>query len=193
MNPLYNISQINKDYRLDDESRMLINAILASDYAFVDCAKVAEDDLGFGQTRTKNALCRLKRHGYLSRGKYFLNESLCGPLRKELAEDVLNNAITITKELSPSAVSSTPRYHMDMESHSQIENSNGVYFLINDLDIVYIGQSSNVRSRITTHVREDIKVFNKVAYASTNVRDQQDIEMRYINLFRPVYNIVGVE
>ena len=64
----------------------------------------------------------------------------------------------------------------------------GVYFLFDDDEIVYVGKSVNILSRVTTHINEGQKVFNKVRYIKYDRDFLDDIEMLYIKLLKPKYN-----
>ena len=65
------------------------------------------------------------------------------------------------------------------------ENSCGVYFLIQDLEIVYIGQSVEIFNRINQHTG---KKFNRVAYVACEKQNLNVLESLYIHLFRPKLN-----
>lgn len=66
------------------------------------------------------------------------------------------------------------------------EGHPGVYFLIKDGEIVYIGQSINVFSRIGSH--GSIKEFDSYSYVSVE-KDKLDIvESLYIHIYNPAQN-----
>ena len=65
----------------------------------------------------------------------------------------------------------------------------GIYFLISDLEIIYIGQSINIHSRIGTHCREGFKSFDKVSYIECSENDLNRLETKYIYKFQPKHNI----
>ena len=65
----------------------------------------------------------------------------------------------------------------------------GVYFLIKDDEIVYVGQSTNIFARVTSHSRT--KEFDSFTYelkpkATSFELDQ--LETKYIGKFTPKYN-----
>ena len=65
----------------------------------------------------------------------------------------------------------------------------GVYFLIHDEEIVYVGQSSNLLARVESHkVGADRKVFNKVAFIEAPRPWLDTVEAFYIQRFDPPYN-----
>lgn len=68
----------------------------------------------------------------------------------------------------------------------------GVYFLIKDDEIVYVGQSKNIFSRIDTHKRNRKLIFDRVFYIYTPELDDLDrieLESKYISDILPRYNI----
>jgi hypothetical protein len=64
------------------------------------------------------------------------------------------------------------------------EQSSGVYFLIAGDQIVYVGQSVNVYSRIAQHS----KLFDRYAYIPCSVDVMDRLESLYIHCFRPPLN-----
>lgn len=66
----------------------------------------------------------------------------------------------------------------------------GVYFLINDDDeVVYVGQSTNIISRIGDHlVSEKAPYFTKVAAVSVDHKDLLNVEAAYIAEYNPPLN-----
>jgi hypothetical protein len=63
--------------------------------------------------------------------------------------------------------------------------STGVYFLINDDKVVYVGQSVNVYARIASH---HDKPFNKFAFIPCEPKVLDGLESLYIHVFRPLLN-----
>lgn len=71
----------------------------------------------------------------------------------------------------------------------KISTLRGVYFLYADDQLVYIGQSVNIPSRIRDHLRDGTKIFN--AYKSIIIpigQDLTDVEDFYIRKYNPKYN-----
>jgi hypothetical protein len=62
----------------------------------------------------------------------------------------------------------------------------GVYFLIHDDEIVYVGQSINIHQRIGEH--EKTKIFTTFTYVECSYEELNKIEARYIDMFKPKYN-----
>jgi hypothetical protein len=65
------------------------------------------------------------------------------------------------------------------------ERSTGVYFLVWNDEVVYVGQSVNVYSRITHH---SSKEFDKYAYIPCHEDALDRLESLYIHCFRPRLN-----
>jgi len=61
----------------------------------------------------------------------------------------------------------------------------GVYFLIQNNEIVYVGQSKNISSRVTQHTD---KLFDSIMYIECSENKLYDIEKFYIIACNPKYN-----
>lgn len=68
----------------------------------------------------------------------------------------------------------------------------GVYFLLEDAEVVYVGQSINVISRLASHVTEGQKQFNRWTYIEVERANLDHVESFYITLLRPRHNKAGV-
>lgn len=64
--------------------------------------------------------------------------------------------------------------------------ASGIYFLIRNGSIVYVGQSINILDRIKQHV--GVKEFDSVSWVSANSCDLNNLETVYIDAFAPVQN-----
>ena len=65
------------------------------------------------------------------------------------------------------------------------EANSGVYFLVQDIEIVYVGQSRNVGARVSDH--KD-KTFNRYAFVPCSLAMLDQVESLYIHLLRPKLN-----
>lgn len=72
-----------------------------------------------------------------------------------------------------------------VESRARID---GVYFLIQNKKIVYVGQSHNVMVRVYDHLNKGEKVFDSFNYIETNTDDLDLLEAEFIVKFNPKYN-----
>lgn len=75
-----------------------------------------------------------------------------------------------------------------LEKSVRYKAKRGIYFLIRNLEIVYVGQSINIPSRIQTHLNEGSKKFDRVSYVYLEHEDLDYFETAYILKFRPYYN-----
>lgn len=82
---------------------------------------------------------------------------------------------------SEDAILSRPRFRM----------SSGVYFLIRDDQVVYVGQAVDVHARVSTHGR-NWKQFDSYTYIPCEHDRLDEVERHYIRLFQPELNVRGV-
>ena len=64
----------------------------------------------------------------------------------------------------------------------------GIYFLKFEGQIVYVGQSKSVYSRVSTHKTARIKKFDQIIFMPCEQKNLNDFEGFFINLLRPKYN-----
>lgn len=64
----------------------------------------------------------------------------------------------------------------------------GVYVLLQDSEVVYVGQSIDVSQRIRRHVKEGKKIFDEVRVIEYEKQDLLQRESELISLFKPKYN-----
>lgn len=62
----------------------------------------------------------------------------------------------------------------------------GIYFLLKDNIVVYVGQSLNVYRRILEHKRKDFDSFRVIACDECKLLEY---ERRWIKRFNPIYNL----
>jgi transposase len=67
-----------------------------------------------------------------------------------------------------------------------LSESRYVYFLIDNDEIVYVGMSDTVQSRLHAHTKD--KKFTKVTWMKVKAHDQKYIEAYYIMTLKPKYN-----
>jgi hypothetical protein len=75
----------------------------------------------------------------------------------------------------------------DMPS-GQLEKAGVVYFLIKGREVVYVGQSTNLISRIGTHLTEKAGEFNRVLYMFVPIPSLIDVETQFIRALNPRLN-----
>jgi hypothetical protein len=61
-----------------------------------------------------------------------------------------------------------------------------IYFLFNNEELIYIGQTRNLLKRISVHKRT--KVFDKISIVETDYKDVMCLEQGYIKKYKPIYN-----
>lgn len=65
----------------------------------------------------------------------------------------------------------------------------GIYFLLLDGEIVYVGQSLNIHSRMGNHLSTtNFKPFDSAAWIPVDPAELKWVEAFYIAKFRPLYN-----
>lgn len=113
-------------------------------------------------------------------------------LRKKYLEDYENYLKSKNKIKT---LTDYDKQHDEIPKHFNIINKNnffglsGVYFLIKDNKIVYVGESSCIFSRISQHYKEEIKNFDFFHYELYEGEiNRKQKERKYIKKFRPIYN-----
>ena len=74
------------------------------------------------------------------------------------------------------------------ESMSIVRDFAGIYFLIKDKEIVYIGQSITPTARILNHCKEEKKDFDSFYVHHCSVEDLNVLETIFIIHYKPRYN-----
>lgn len=69
-----------------------------------------------------------------------------------------------------------------------VRNCYLIYFLINDGEIVYVGQSNQVTKRLIAHTKSN-KIFDSISAIAVSPEDANDVEAKCIVKFNPVYNL----
>ena len=64
----------------------------------------------------------------------------------------------------------------------------GVYFLVKDEKIVYIGQSTNIFKRLYEHKKDKTKVWDSYSYIECSAGELDIVESLYIFKYEPIYN-----
>jgi hypothetical protein len=81
-----------------------------------------------------------------------------------------------------------PMYHVPIEWFQAMK---GIYFLFENNELKYIGESDVVLNRLATHLGEKKKIFNKIYFHpfpySSKLR--KAVEISLIRYFKPEYNV----
>lgn len=64
----------------------------------------------------------------------------------------------------------------------------GVYFLCNLGEVVYVGQSTSPKVRISTHLAEQVKVFDRAFIRHCRPDELDELESFFIHALEPAYN-----
>lgn len=65
----------------------------------------------------------------------------------------------------------------------------GVYFLFNEEELVYIGQSIDVMNRLSTHANAHVHTFDSFSIHECRADERLALEKKYIKLHRPPGNV----
>lgn len=112
------------------------------------------------------------------------------PLRKEVADlEARLSALRDIERMSVAGAELTGKTllmpHEIAAAALPWKHATGVYFLLDGDDVVYVGQSQNVYSRISSH---PAKNFNRYAFVACAVEALDKLESLYIHLLRPKLN-----
>lgn len=67
-----------------------------------------------------------------------------------------------------------------------------VYFLYHHGEVVYVGQTTTLKSRIDTHLSEGVKTFDAVGFIRCTIDRLLEIEAKFIRSLAPKYNECSV-
>ena len=81
-----------------------------------------------------------------------------------------------------------------IENKKQVLFFKFIYCLINNEEVVYVGKTINIQSRISTHYKDASKIFDSFSIISklpSEISDSEllKLEEKYIKLLKPKYNI----
>lgn len=83
---------------------------------------------------------------------------------------------------------------LKLEDVQHIDRKSGIYALLENNKIVYIGRSRNVYQRVLEHIVENKKEFSNVRMISNDDDIQMDImEVILISVINPKYNILKID
>jgi hypothetical protein len=68
------------------------------------------------------------------------------------------------------------------------DNLSGIYFLIKDNKVVYVGKTENGFSRIITHIKKGEKIFDSYAMFNMDTELLDEVEIDNILYYKPIYN-----
>jgi excinuclease UvrABC nuclease subunit len=87
------------------------------------------------------------------------------------------------------AMAKTPYTEAEILDASYPMAVSGVYFLIMSGEVVYVGQSINILTRIDRHRRECVKIFDAFTYIEAPSEALNELEAVYIKALVPRWNM----
>lgn len=78
-------------------------------------------------------------------------------------------------------------HHEVVVSSYKIGSCVGIYFLLMEGEVVYVGQTTKLMSRLYKHQR-DGKAFDAFSFIQCKKEELDELEATYIDAFLPVYN-----
>ena len=85
---------------------------------------------------------------------------------------------------------------IDMKKAKEIQPDlyQGCYLLFNNENLVYVGVSNCIYSRLREHTRENIKEWDTVKFIEEHDRDKAEaMEKKFIQKYKPKYNKAGIK
>jgi len=117
--------------------------------------------------------------------------SLVKPLNidnKNKKNAALNQKIAVAKSRGAVDKSGLVQLQFLRENAESFDRVCGIYFLMLDGEVVYIGQSTNCHGRIAGHQQQDHKEFDACYVIKTDQSSLTVLENLYINKFKPAHN-----
>lgn len=65
----------------------------------------------------------------------------------------------------------------------------GVYLLLLGTEVIFVGQSEDVRAKIDQHFRERVKVFDTAIYYPCSLLDLDNVEADFVERYAPRHNV----
>lgn len=111
--------------------------------------------------------------------------------QKAIAENGINSALgTSLPARVISAMAEVEHTHHDIAAVAMPIGSNcGIYFLLHEAVVVYVGQSKDLFYRIARHARDGEKVFDAFTYILCSEDELDKMEELYITAMVPRYNM----
>ena len=104
-------------------------------------------------------------------------------LRRQLSE--LQNEVELVEKIKTLTGSIVLSEKQIVSGASKVGELSGVYFLIKDDKVIYVGQSVNVFSRVSSH---EVKDFTHVSWVPCEIGGLDALESLYIHTLRPDLN-----
>lgn len=118
-------------------------------------------------------------------------------LRAELAAAQEAKPMAFTElprlRIKPHEIAAAERSIVQASVDCRAQDTCGVYFLIRDDKIVYVGQSLDVAARVVSHRRDANKRFNRAAWVECEPDRLDEVERFWIRALRPEHNRAGLQ
>ena len=104
--------------------------------------------------------------------------------RNDFKFEVLSSIADITEDRPPDSI-----IGIDGIQQLRYRKLCGIYFLVSNNEVVYVGQSKNIDARIYSHKKEQLKEFENVFILTVPSRDLDHVEINFIKILKPKYNV----
>ena len=74
---------------------------------------------------------------------------------------------------------------------AHLERGGVIYFLLIELEVVYVGQTTSLGARIATHLKEKAGEFDRVLYMFVPIENLVQVETQFIRALAPPLNWIG--
>jgi hypothetical protein len=100
------------------------------------------------------------------------------------------NAAEVITDLVGEPTEKSQIHYKNKRNRVDICKTRHIYFLFQDSELVYIGKSENIKSRLYNHLKSN-KEFDRFAYMEFNATDDilTEIEGAYIKKYKPKHNL----
>lgn len=117
--------------------------------------------------------------------------------KKSIKDIPTKNQVELEKKISNKNKRETLTKYL-LNNKKEIIFNKFIYSLIKDNEIVYVGKTINIQSRILKHQKEELKDFDSfsiIAKLPNEISDGEllKLEEKYIKLLKPRYNIIHNE
>lgn len=118
-----------------------------------------------------------------------INEAIAlkSSILSKMSEPKKPSAIKVPAVLFPYGKWLSPSEILSAASNAP-KSLSGVYFLINNEEVVYVGMSLNMFNRVQEHIKNSEKLFNKVTFFDTHRVARSAVESYYISPLNPRLN-----
>lgn len=120
-----------------------------------------------------------------------LREDVAGRMkitRRDLVEVMRSDSEKLAATVPPPSLKKVPHLR---QFHMPHLRRGYVYFLAKSDEVVYVGQACDLYARLRSHVKENVKDFDRVFFIECHPSRMDQMECHYIRKLRPKYNIAS--